>query len=102
MAVTPKISVTDNVAYNFFSKMAKRNNSEYRQIKMNDNLMGNFLMNDTTFDCFITKDGNLIASKGFNTNNPKNFAKEAVDIIHQLHCGKEKTNEILSHLFISV
>ena len=97
-----RIPQIDQKAFASYLALADKCGGRFKQIQLENGNFANFVLNDKLFDCFITKDGNLIASKGFNTNNPKNFAKEAVDIIHQLHCGKEKTNEILSHLFISV
>lgn len=90
----------DKKAFASYVALADKCGGRFKQIQLEDGNFANFVLNDKKFDCFITKDGNLIAGKGFKTNKPKNFAKGAVEIIHQLPCGHGKKNEIIDNLFI--
>ena len=95
-----RVPQVDQKAIASYLPMADKCGGRFAQIRLENGNFANFVLNDKQFDCFITKDGNLVAGKGFKTNNPTDYTKGAVDIIHQLNCGREKTNEILSHLFI--
>lgn len=95
MAVISRIGVTDNVAYDFFSKMAKKNNCEYRQIQLKDDLTSNFLMNETRFDCYLTKDGRVVGGQGFKTSNPVNYVKNLLKMVTKLPCSEETRIKVL-------
>ena len=98
MAITPKISVVDKVSYDFFSKMAKKNKCEFYQFKMNDNLTGNFLMNETTFDCFLTKGDKVFGGQGFKTSDPVSYAKNMLKTILKLPCSEATKIRVFEEL----
>lgn len=98
MAVISRIGVTDNVAYDFFSKMAKKNNCEYRQIQLRDDLTSNFLMNETRFDCYLTKDGRVVGGQGFRTSKSTNYLKNMLKTVSKLPATVVEKNIILSVL----
>lgn len=90
----------DNMAFSSCLAMADKCGAKFKQIPLTDGKLANFIFNDKNFDCFITKDGNILAGKGFKTNDPKGYAKDALAIIHKLPCGNAKQNEIIDNLFI--
>ena len=98
MVSTTKISVTDNVAYDFFSKMAKKDNCEYCQIQLKDDLTSNFLMNETRFDCYLTKDGRVVGGQGFKTSKSTNYLKNMLKTVSKLPATVAEKTVILSVL----
>ena len=98
MAGISGISVTDNIAYDFFSKMAKKNNCKYRQIQMSNGLTGNFLMNNTTLDCFLTRDSKIVGGQGFRTSEAANYAKNMLKTVSKLPASVAEKFMILSIL----